>query len=335
MKPPRKPPALHKGDTVGVIAPASPIERASLERGTRELARIGYRVVYGPGVLARRGYFAGDHRRRAEAFLALIENPCVQAVFCARGGYGSNHLVESLTSRPFLRRLQRQTPKIVAGYSDVTSLLLFLNQKLGWVTFQGPMVGIDFAKGKSAYDLAVLEQVLSGADSGYSLESDARCLRPGVAEGRLLGGCLPMLTATLGTRQEIDTRGTILLIEDVDEKPFRVDRMLFQLRQAGKLRHVRGIVFGQMPGCVHTTVRAATAGKRSKTYGALRNVIAEALDGLDVPVAFGLRFGHTTRKCLTLPLGTRARLSAGEKVKLTLMEPAVQPPGKAGKGKKP
>ncbi len=334
MKLLRKPPALQKGDTIGVLAPASPVRREMLERGTRELERIGYRVAFGKGVLERRGFFAGGHKQRAESFLALLENPRVKAVFCARGGYGSNYVAEVLSSRPLLRRLQRQAPKIVMGYSDLTSLLLFLNQRLGWVTFQGPMVAIDFAAGKSAYDRAVLEQVLSGAHSGYSLELDARSLRPGVAVGRLLGGCLPMLTATLGTPQEIDTRGTILLIEDIDEKPFRVDRMLFQLRQAGKFRHVRGIVFGQMPGCGPWTGRAATARERSKTNGALRDVIAEALRGLPVPIVFGLRFGHTTGKCLTLPMGTRARLSAGKKVRLTLLEPAVAPPRGAGKGKK-
>ncbi|MCH8266712.1 MAG: LD-carboxypeptidase [Acidobacteria bacterium] len=324
MKLLRKPPALQKGDTIGILAPASPVRREMLERGARELERIGYRVAFGKGVLERRGFFAGEHKQRAESFLALLENPRVQAVFCARGGYGSNYVVEILSSRPLLRRLQRQAPKIVMGYSDLTSLLLFLNQRLGWVTFQGPMAGIDFAAGKSAYDRAVLEQVLSGAHSGYSLESDARSLRPGVAEGRLLGGCLPMLTATLGTPQEIDTRGTILLIEDIDEKPFRVDRMLFQLRQAGKFRHVRGIVFGQMPGC----------GAAARGRAELRGVILEALRGLPVPIVFGVRFGHTTGKCLTLPMGTRARLSAGKKVRLTLLEPAVAPPSGTGKGKK-
>ena len=324
MKLLRKPPALQKGDTIGVLAPASPVRREMLERGTRELERLGYRVAFGKGVLERRGLFAGGHKQRAESFLALLENPRVKAVFCARGGYGSNYVAEVLSSRPLLHRLQRQAPKIVMGYSDLTSLLLFLNQRLGWVTFQGPMVGIDFAAGKSAYDRTVLEQVLFGIVSDHTLESDARSLRPGVAVGRLLGGCLPMLTASLGTPQEIDTREAILLIEDIDEKPFRVDRMLFQLRQAGKFRHVRGIVFGQMPGC----------GPAARGRAELRGVILEALRGLPVPIVFGLRFGHTTGKCLTLPMGTRARLSAGKKVRLTLLEPAVAPPPGAGKGNK-
>ena len=136
------------------------------------------------------------------------------------------------------------------GYSDVTSLLLFLHQALGWVMFQGPMVAREFAGGELFYEWSSLEQALSKPVPEVALESDAWSLRPGEAEGRLLGGCLSILTATLGTPQEIDTQGAILLLEDVDEKPFRIDRMLFHLRRAGKFRQVKGIMFGEMPGCV-------------------------------------------------------------------------------------
>jgi muramoyltetrapeptide carboxypeptidase len=147
------------------------------------------------------------------------------------------------------------------------------------------------------------------------METDARTLRTGVAEGRLLGGCLPMMTATLGTPQEIDTRGTLLLIEDIDEKPFRIDRMLFHLRRAGKFRGIQGVIFGQMPGC----------GQVGTPEEDLRAIIEEAFAGLDIPIVFGVRFGHTTGKSLTIPLGARARLSAGEPVTLTLLESAVAP----------
>ena len=313
MKPLQKPPALRKGDTIGVIAPSSPVQEELLAKGAQELERIGYRVVFGEGVLARRGLFAGEHRERAEALLALLEAPGVKAVFCARGGYGSNYVVEYLASPAVFRRLQRLPPRIVMGYSDATSLLLFLYQRLGWVTFQGPMLAKDFAEGEAGYDRAVLERVLSNSASGITLESGAVTLRPGIAEGRLVGGCLTLLTATLGTREEMDTRGAILLLEDIGEKPYRIDRMLFQLRRAGKFREVKGVVFGEMVGF----------GQASRSAGALRDVILEATEGLDIPVAFGLRFGHTTGKSLTLPLGVRARITTGEKVKLALLEPAV------------
>ena len=322
----RKPPALHRGDAIGVVAPAGSVELELLERGVRELEAIGYRIVVSEAVLARRGFFAGEHQRRAESLLRFLEDPEIRAIFCARGGYGSNYVVEYLAARPLLRRLKFLTPKIVMGYSDVTSLLLFLNQVLGWVVFQGPMVAREFAGGELFYEWSSLEQTLSKPVPEIALESDAWSLRPGQAEGRLLGGCLSILTATLGTPQEIDTQGAILLLEDVDEKPFRIDRMLFHLRRSGKFRHVKGIMFGEMPGC----------GGGATARDGLRNVIQEAFRELDIPIVFGFRFGHTTGKCLTLPLGVKARLTAQERVTLTLLEPAVQPRVKkvAGKGSK-
>ncbi len=240
----------------------------------------------------------------------MLEDPEIHAVFCTRGGYGSNYVVEYFSSPAVLRRLKRLPPRIVMGLSDVTTLLLFLHRKLGWVTFQGPMLS-GFADGETRYDRAVMEQVLSNASSGTTIASDAASWREGIAEGRLLGGCLSLLVTTLGTPDEIDTRGAILLIEDIDEKPYRVDRMLFHLRKAGKFRGVKAFLFGEMVGC----------GKPPADE--LRDVILEALDGLNVPVVFGLRFGHTTGGCLTLPLGVRARLVAGEKVELILLESAV------------
>lgn len=314
----RKPPALRRGDIIGIIAPASPVERELLERGMREIEGIGYRVLVSQSVLARRGLFAGRHPQRAEALLAYLEDPSIRAVFCARGGYGSNYIVEHFTTRPMLNRLKRLPPKIVMGYSDISTLLLFLNQTLGWTMFQGPMVTREMAGGEVFYNRPVMEQVLGSATAGITIESGAWSLRPGVAEGRLFGGCLPMLTATLGTSQEVDTRGSLLLLEDIDEKPFRIDRMLFHLRRAGKFREVKGVIFGEMPGC----------GGGTTAEEGLRDIILEALSDLNIPIAFGLPFGHSRQGCLTLPLGVRARLSAQEKVTLTLLEPAVSVPAK-------
>ena len=314
----RKPAALRRGDVIGVVAPASPVERELLERGMREIEGIGYRVAVNEWVLARRSFFAGRHAQRAEALLAYLEDPSVRAIFCARGGYGSNYVVEQLTARPILNRLKRLPPKIVMGYSDVTTLLIFFHQTLGWTTFQGPMVTRELAGGEVFYNRAVMEQVLGLGTAGIAIGSAAWSLRPGVAEGRLFGGCLPMLTATLGTPQEIDTRGTLLLLEDIDEKPFRIDRMLFHLRRAGKFRDVRGVIFGEMPGC----------GGGTTAEEGLREIILEALGDFNVPIVFGLPFGHSRQGCLTLPIGVRARLSAEEKVTLSLLEPAVSVPPK-------
>ncbi len=308
-----RPPALRRGDTIGIIAPSGTVDADRLGKGIRELERLGFRVLLAENVLERDGYFAGDERSRTDTFLSLLRNPEVAAVISARGGYGSNYITERLSTPAVLRSLQRLRPKIVMGYSDVTTLLLFLRQRLGWVTFQGPMLTKDFANGEGAYDRAVFENVLSRPSARLSIQTDAVALRPGTADGRLTGGCLSLLVATLGTPEEIETRGSILLIEDIAEKPYRIDRMLFHLRRAGKFRGVNGFVFGEMIGCAQTLAEQED----------LRNLIQKSLGSLNVPVVFGVRFGHTTGGCLTIPLGVRARLTVKDKVTLTLLEPAV------------
>jgi muramoyltetrapeptide carboxypeptidase len=311
MKALKKPPALRRGDMVGVIAPASPVKSQVLAMGIEELRSIGYNVVVAEGVLAKERFYAGEHAARASAFLQFLENSEIRAIFCTRGGYGSNYVVENLSSPAVFARLKRVPPRIVMGLSDVTTLLLFLRQKLGWVTFQGPMIS-GFADGQSRYNRAVMERVLSNSASGTTIDSDATVIRAGRAQGRLTGGCLSLVVTTLGTPDEIDTRGAILLLEDIDEKPYRVDRMLFHLKRAGKFRGVKAVAFGEMVGCA----KASPAEE-------LRGVIEDSLAGLDVPLIFGLRFGHTTGGCLTLPLGVEARLDARETVRLKLLEPAV------------
>ena len=306
------------------MAPASPVEPARLREGIRELEAIGYRVVCDQQVLARNGFYAGEHAARAQALLNYLEDPAIRAIFCARGGYGSSYIMEQFSTRAMLPRLQRLTPKIVLGYSDITSLLLFLHQTLGWVSFQGPMLTKDFSTGETGYNRLVMEQTLGNFTRGLSLETDAQTWRPGIAEGRLTGGCFSLVNATLGTPNEIDTKGAILLLEDVDEKPFRLDRMLFHLRRAGKLRDIKAVIFGEMPGC----------GLSAPSAESLHEIILDAFAGQNIPIVFGLRFGHNTGHCLTLPLGVRVRLEADEQVKLTLLEPAVRPPNKKPRKRK-
>lgn len=319
MKVLKKPPALHRGDTIGVFAPSSPVTSEVLAKGVEELRSIGYKVEVAEGALSKKHFYAGEHAARAAAFLRFLEDPEIKAIFCTRGGYGSNYVVEHLSSPAVFARLKRLPPRIVMGLSDVTTLLLFLRQRLGWVTFQGPMIS-GFADGKNRYERAVMERVLSNSTSGCTIESDATVLRAGTAQGRLTGGCLSLLAATLGTPGEIDTRGSILLLEDIDEKPYRVDRMLFHLKHAGKFRGVRGIAFGEMVGCA-----------KSSPVEELRGLIEDAFGELGIPLIFGLRFGHTTGGCLTLPLGVEARLEARKAVRLKLLEPAVSAAPKAAK----
>jgi muramoyltetrapeptide carboxypeptidase len=314
-KTPSKPVALRRGDAIGLVAPASPVDRRRLEEGIRELEAIGYRVICHPQTYARQEFYAGPHADRVQALLAQLEDPGIRAIFCARGGYGSNYVVEQLAERHNLARLQKLQPKIVMGYSDITTLLSFLYNSLGWVTFQGPMLTKDLATGETGYERTMMEKILSDVARGFTLSSDAVALKQGVATGTLVGGCMSLLVASLGTPQEIEITDAILLLEDVDEKPYRIDRMLFQLRRAGKFRSIKAVIFGEMPGC---TLGAPPA-------EALHNIIMQAFDGMDIPIVFGMRFGHNSGHCITLPLGIRAKLAAGPSVILTTLEPAVRP----------
>ncbi len=306
----KKPPALRAGDTVAIVAPGSPVALERVEDGAAELRRLGYNPTYRSDVTASDTFFAGDHERRYQEFRAALADTSVRAVICARGGYGSNYIVERLMGDG----LPPGAPKIVMGYSDITSMLTWLSQQAGWVSFHGPMVTREFAAGPPAYDRDSLARAISSTSGPWPLSLEgASTLRAGVAEGRLFGGCLPMLVATLGTPREVKTAETILFLEDIAAKPYQIDRMLFQLREAGKFRNIRAIVFGEMLECVQSAEQGYT----------LEQVVLRALDGLDVPIVFGVRSGHTSRGCLTLPLGVTARLAAGSRPKLEILEPAV------------
>jgi muramoyltetrapeptide carboxypeptidase len=310
-----KPPPLRPGDTVGIIAPGSPIKHDLLLAGCEGLRRLGYTPVYEDSILDRDLYFAGSARRRARELQGMFERNDVRAIICARGGYGTNYLLQELD----LAKLKRH-PKIFVGYSDVTTLLTWFTIA-GLVTFHGPMVTKDFAVPEGVH-LASWNAALTAPSAwqlSFSAGSEVKVLVEGTAEGMLYGGCLSMLAASLGTPFEIDTRDTILFMEDVAAKPFQVDRMLMQLKLAGKLEAVRGIVFGEMLDCAPPGVELDYT---------LEQVVTRVLRDLHIPVAYGLRSGHVTRENITLPLGVRCSLEANtEVVRLRLLESSVAPTG--------
>jgi muramoyltetrapeptide carboxypeptidase len=225
----------------------------------------------------------------------MFVDPKVRAVLCARGGYGANYLLEAIDWTRIAAH-----PKIFVGYSDVTTLLTYFADALGLVSFHGPMVTTDF-RAADGVDFASWEAALTGS-SEWVVEiapgGGGKGLIEGSSEGILYGGCLSLLVASLGTPFEIQTAGTILFLEDQGAKPYQIDRMLMQLKLAGKLREVAGIVFGQMSGCVQTENQGYT----------LEEVVVRLTAELGVPVAYGLRSGHVSRRNVTLPLGVRARL---------------------------
>jgi muramoyltetrapeptide carboxypeptidase len=282
------------------------VEPERLECGVAELRALGFEVRVPEATLARRRFTAGPAELRAAEITQLFEDPGIAGIVCARGGAGALSLLPLLDAE----RL-RAHAKVLVGYSDVTFLHLLLNGR-GVVAFHGPMVarGLD-----GAYDRECLRAALLGGEPYASGAGDLLTLWPGEAEGRLLGGCLSILAAASGTpwalRPEDDT---LLFIEDVDEAPYRVERMLLQLRATGLFERVRGVMLGDFVGCSPAPDAGYT----------LEDVVLDALAGLDVPIARGLAAGHTERPQVTLPLGARARLLCDSRsAQLSVLEAGV------------
>jgi len=302
-----KPPALRQGDKIGLIAPASSFNREAFLRGCDRMRQMGYEPVYAENIFDRDIYFAGTAERRTQELLDYWRREDIAAMICVRGGYGSNYLLERIDFSLFAAR-----PKILLGCSDITSLLAAIHDRTGLVGFHGPMVAKDIADG--TFDEASWKNALQGAADWSIPTSNVEVLQSGKAAGRLYGGCLSMLVASLGTPFEIQTEGSILFIEDIAEKPYRIDRMLMQLRLAGKLDGVRGFVFGEMLDC------APPAGE---TY-TLQQVIMRVLAPYKVPIVCGLKSGHVSSGNITLPIGVQAELEAESSgVQLRISEPAT------------
>ena len=307
----RKAPALRKGDKVGIVAPASSFSRDEFESGCAALRRLGYELVYSNSIFDHDLYFAGTAERRARELESMFERDDVKAILCARGGYGANYLLPLLD----LDKIANH-PKIFAGYSDLTCLLTYLCDAAGLVTFHGPMIAKDFAK-PDGIDLDSWEAAVSGRQT-WHLDfvdgSGVKALEAGAAEGILYGGCLSILVASLGTAYEIQTDEAILFIEDIAAKPYQIDRMLMQLKFAGKFKNVRGIVFGEMLDCIQAPSQKYT----------LEEVVMRVLEDLRIPIAFGVRSGHVSRENITLPIGIRAALDVTDShVRIEMLDSAT------------
>jgi len=290
-----------------VVAPAGAVERERLSAGVAVLAGWGMDVRVGSAVLNRQAYLAGSDEERLADLVSMIDDPRVRAIFFARGGYGSQRLLPRLD----LAGLARQ-PKPIIGYSDATALL-GAAVEAGVVAMHGPMVADDMARGLSERSTTHLRTLLT--DPGWRWEAEAPItIRPGKASGRLVGGCLAVLVAALGTPWAPATDGAILFLEDVAERPYRLDRLLTQLRQAGKLERVAGIVFGTMAACPPID-----------GVGPL-DVVRACVGDLPCPIAFGLPSGHApggaAAENLALPFGVQVELDAG-RGRLAALEAAV------------
>ena len=306
----QKPRALAPGDRIAVVAPASPFARDEFEAGLQELRRLGYEPVYDDSVFARRAYVAGDATVRAAAIQKAWADGSVRALIAVRGGYGSAQLLPLFNSAEM-----RRTPKAFIGYSDNTSILAWLTTRCGVVSFHGPMLEGRLARGEAAYDRSSFERVLTRAEpAGLLTHPQLETLRPGEAVGTLVGGTLTQLLASLGTPFAFDPpHGNVLFIDEVAERPYRLDRMLTQLRFAGLLSRAAAVVFGELPRCDEPGDGGPSA----------RAVVADLLSDFAGPVLFGLPSGHTNGACMTLPFGVRARVIGGSAPALVLEEAAV------------
>lgn len=284
-------PALPAGGVIGLIAPAGSAV-LDLTRATQWMETRGYELRVFPGVWEKDGYLAGPDAVRLADLHHAFEDNSVDAIFCLRGGYGCPRFLDGIDFE-----LLRRNPKPFVGYSDITALHVAISRYAGFVTFHGPLLNADLLGNKQPPTESSLLRMLSGQQTPL-LEHPAAfpltTVVPGTASGRLLGGNLSMICATLGTAFEIDAHGIILFIEDVNEPLYRVDRLLTHLRLAGKLSDVRGVLVGDFDGI-------ATQ--------ALLRLLKQELEPLGVPVLAGWRSGHCDPN-LTLPMGALVRLDA-------------------------
>lgn len=308
-----KPPPLQKRDVIGFVSPASPppsFER--IEKAVSYLENLGYRVEVGKHVMDQCGYLAGQDVERARDFNDFLKNRTIKAIFAIRGGYGTPRILRLIDYD-----IIRKNPKIIVGYSDITALQLALFAKCRLVTFSGPMAGVEMWNSMDPYTEEHFWRLLTSPKKIGRLknppEETIRAYGKGTSEGILLGGNLALVLSNLATPYSPSYNNTILFLEDVDEAPHRIDRMFAQLRNAGILSNVAGLLLGKFTDCVPTDP--------SKPHLKTEEVLEEFSQSVTVPLLANLQFGHIPQK-LTIPLGVKARLSTRMR-SIEIMESAV------------
>jgi muramoyltetrapeptide carboxypeptidase len=304
----QRPRALRQGSCFAVVAPASPGKSDRVAAGQKELERLGFSIAPREN-LPSDGYFASPINARHSEFLNALADPASAALIATRGGYGSVYLLEQGLAKSL-------AVKPLVGFSDLTTLQIYLWQKHRWAGFYGPMLAAGLDRGAGApggYDEISFRNALTRTSGTWMIPLQGETLQRGSAEGIVLGGAMTLFEATIGTPWELGTDGAILILEDRAMKPYQIDRVLMHLKHAGKLSTIRGLVLGDFPDC-----EPPVAGSPS-----VRDVCARILAPLGIPIVYGAPIGHTARSILTIPLGVRARLSAEGSGALEILEPAV------------
>ena len=304
-----KPRALVPGDRLAIVAPASAFEREEFDQGVEEIRRLGFVPVWEESVFARGSYVAGPPEVRAAAVRSAWRDPAIAGLVAVRGGYGSAQILPLLDVSE-----ARQAAKPFIGYSDTTAILTFLTIQCGMVAFHGPMLERRLARGADGYDRDSFERALCRRQAvGEMAPEGLEALRPGDARGRLLGGTMTQLLASLRTPFEFDPPdGYVLFLDEVGERPYRLDRMVTQLVQSGLLGRAAAVVIGELPRCDEPS--GAPTG---------RAVMKDLFGGFSGPVLMGFPSGHTTGATMTLPFGVECRVVADDRPRIVIEESAV------------
>ena len=306
-----QPPRLQPGDTIGIISPASPLHGAKRERyqkGVEYLRANGYQVIEGKSVLQEKGYLAGSDADRVADLNAMLTNPGVRAIIASRGGYGTARILNQIDYAAL-----KNDPKIFVGYSDITSLQLAFFSRTGLVTFSGPMVAVEMGRGIDPFTEQNFWPLITRSERFSFSAPSAKTVHPGVAEGRLLGGCFSLINPAIGTPFLPDFSGAILLLEDICENAYRLDRYFAQLRNSGILQQIAGIVMGEFIDCEEPDPDTPSL--------TIDEVIADYTADLGIPVLGDFPYGHGDIK-YTLPIGCKIRLDATHRI-CEILEPGV------------
>ncbi len=308
-----KPPRLKKGDLISIVSPSSsPRDRSKINAGIRYFESLGYNVRLARNALKLEGYLAGTDKERAQDINDSFRDKQVKAIICSRGGYGSPRILDMLDYRAI-----KQNPKIFVGYSDITALHLAILKKTGLVTFSGPMVAVEFGDNIDSYSEAMFFDLVTGAKSPGKLKmhKDYRPLYVGkrTASGRILGGNLSLITSLLGTSYLPPFDESLLLVEEVSEEPYSIDRMLTQLRLAGILSKMSGFALGQFTNC--------SPEEPDKPHRTLDQILKEDLFSIGKAGVTNLPYGHLPVK-MTLPIGVIGTIDPGKR-SFSIDEPAV------------
>lgn len=305
-----KPSMLKPGCRIGVVSPSYWLKKQYMEKTSKFFQDKGYTMVMGNSNSMKWGPFAGTPQERADDIHHMFSNPKIEAIICARGGYGANRVLPLLDYN-----LIRDNPKIFMGYSDITAYLTSITQKTGLVTFHGPMM-VSYKKEFVNYNFQTMERILNGTPD-FKIESPeslpARILKPGIAMGPLWGGNMTLLINRLGTSDSLDTDGVILFLEDLDEYLYSFERMLVQMRTAGMLDNIAGLIIGEL----HEFKDQDVAFERNTD-----EIVMDICGDLEIPIVSNFPCGHGTYQA-TLPISIPVELYAKQQPYLTLLEPAV------------